>query len=112
MKMGCPHTKYYSAKFGGHRYCRTAGMSFYICHHIIKKSHDFEGGFFKGKVTISGKFGGNRYAGRADIVLLSFSRDHIIKTSHDFEGGFFQLRVTILASLVTIGILEEQIYVF
>ena len=46
LTVGSPHPSYYSAKFGGHRYCGRADIRFLNLprDHVIKKSRDFEGG--------------------------------------------------------------------
>ena len=46
MYLGSSDISYHPAKFGGHRYCRSADISFLnlSCDHVIKRSHDFEGG--------------------------------------------------------------------
>ena len=60
----------------------------------------------------SAKFGGHSYCESAGVSFLNLSRYQVIKTSREFEGWVSPLQVTTLPNLVTIDIVEEQIYVF
>ena len=56
-------------------------------------------------------FGGHRLCGSVDMFLVShvITQYHVIKGSHDFMGGIPSWKVTILASLVAISIVVEEI---
>ena len=48
-----PKVSYHAAKFDGHRYCKSADISFLRLSrdHVIKRSLDFEGGVLPPQVT-------------------------------------------------------------